>query len=93
MTKQWWLAEMDRYGNPKLCDGAHGNREGAEKALSLIRQLGLAGDRVFAVAEVRLSWPTGQHAPVDEAAIATLNAAGLRPNAKVSGSARSADSA
>lgn len=80
MKTQWWLAELDVYGNPKLADGAHDKRGGAEEALTLIRRLGLAKERRFAIAEVRLTEPTGKHGPVNEEAIATLNAIGLRPN-------------
>jgi hypothetical protein len=81
VTVQFWLADLDRYGNPKLIDGAHQDRAGAEQAATLIRRLGLSGDQNFAVAEVRLSKLTGEHGPVDEEAIATLNAIGLRPAA------------
>ena len=81
MKTQWWLAELDVYGNPKLADGAHDKRDGAEAALTLIQRLGFAKERRFAIAEVRLTEPTGEHGPLNEEAIATLNAIGLRPNA------------
>lgn len=55
MKTQWWLAELDMHGNPKLTDGAHSVRAGAEKALTLMQRLGLAKDRHFAIAEVRRS--------------------------------------
>lgn len=80
METQWWLAELDVHGNPSLTDGAHGQRAGAEKALTLINRLGLAQERRFAIAEVRLTDPTGEHGQVNEEAIAALNAIGLRPN-------------
>ncbi|RQV20619.1 hypothetical protein DF039_12310 [Burkholderia cenocepacia] len=53
---QWWLAELDQYGNPKLSDGAHSERAGADKAMYLIKNLGLdnKGKR-WAVARVELS--------------------------------------
>ena len=76
---QFWLAELDRYGNPKLVDGAHQERSRAEEAATIIRRLGLAMDRRFAVAEVRLSGLTGEHGPLNEEAIQTLNDIGLRP--------------
>ena len=79
MQTQFWLAELDRYGNPTLCDGAHSERSGAEEALTLFNRLGLSKKRKFAIAEVRLSVPTGEHKPVNEEAIATLNSLGLRP--------------
>ena len=81
MKTQWWLAELDMHGNPELTDGAHSVRAGAEKALTLMQRLGLAKDRHFAIAEVRLTEPTGEHGQINEEAIATLNAIGLRPNA------------
>lgn len=80
MKTQWWLAELDMYGNPSLTDGAHGDRAGAEEALTIFKRLGLSGERRFAIAEVRLSEPTGEHGPVNEEAIATLNSIGLRHN-------------
>ena len=81
MKTQWWLAELDMHGNPRLTDGAHGQRAGAEEALTLIQRMGLANERRFAIAEVRLTEPTGEHGPLNDEAIATLNAIGLRPNA------------
>ena len=54
---QWWLAELDRYGNPTLVDGAHDSRDGAEKALRTWRLCGLNKGWSYAIAEVRLNWP------------------------------------
>lgn len=76
---QFWLAELDQHGNPTLTDGAHGRRVGAEKAAKILDRLGLARGKRFAVAEVRLSELTGVCGPLNEEAIATLNAIGLRP--------------
>jgi hypothetical protein len=81
MRDQWWLAELDRYGNARLADGPHGDRSGAEKAMTLFNQLGFADGRRFAIAEVRLSEPTGLHSPVNSEAVGTLNSIGLRPQA------------
>ena len=55
---QWWLAELDQHGNPKLSDGAHSERTGADRAMYLIKNLGLdnKGKR-WAVARVELSEP------------------------------------
>lgn len=83
MKTQWWLAELDMHGNPELIDGAHSVRAGAEEALTLMQRLGLAKDRHFAIAHVRLTEPTGEHGQINEEAIATLNAIGLLPNAAV----------
>lgn len=73
---QFWLAELDRYGNPTLIDGAHGAREGAEEALTLRRRLPMLSTdgRKFAIAEVRLSEPTGVHGPLNEEALDSLGA-------------------
>ncbi|HEY6020194.1 MAG TPA: hypothetical protein VIY48_09915 [Candidatus Paceibacterota bacterium] len=79
MDTQWWLAELNRYGNAKLCDGPHADRDGAEKAMTLRIRLGLSGERKFAIAEVRLTEPTGRHSAVNEEAIGTLKAIVLRP--------------
>jgi hypothetical protein len=79
MRDQWWLAELDKYGNVTLVDGAHYSRSGAEKAMTLFNQLGFSGNRRLAIAEVRLTEPTGEHDPVDAEAVAALNAIGLRP--------------
>lgn len=76
---QFWLVSLDRHGNPKLVDGSHWKRSGAEKALTLIRSLGMNKGEKFAIAEIHLSDPTGEHEPVNEEAIATLNHIGLRP--------------
>lgn len=57
MKSQWWLAELDIHGNPKLIDGAHYDREGAEKALVIFRRLGLIKDRRFAIVEVMIMEP------------------------------------
>lgn len=74
MNKQFWLAELDRYGNPTLIDGAHSDRSGAEKALVLRERLPIFNteDREFAIAEVLLTEATGNHAGLNEDAISAL---------------------
>ena len=70
---QWWLAELDRYGNPKLIDGAHSERQGADQAAYLIRSIGLGGatPRRFAVARVELTEVDERnHEIVNEEAVA-----------------------
>lgn len=52
---QWWLAELDQHGNPKLVDGAHDERAGAEKALAIISGLGFNRGRRYACARVELT--------------------------------------
>jgi hypothetical protein len=42
-AEQWWLAELDRYGNPKLVDGSHTERHGAEEAMRIIHSLETKG--------------------------------------------------
>lgn len=61
---QYWLAELDMHGNPKLVDGAHEDRAGAVEARRLYRKLhseGFLGHKIgeepkhgFAVARVEL---------------------------------------
>lgn len=77
---QWWLAELDQHGNPRLCDGAHSDRSGAEKAMYLYRRLGLerCGQR-YGVVRVEV-WPAeAKPHGADEQAIRDLNEMGLRP--------------
>lgn len=73
---QYWLAELDRYGNPTLIDGAHSKRGGAEEALILRRRIPFikTEGRRFAIAEVHLSEPTGERGPLNENALRTLGA-------------------
>lgn len=74
MKAQYWLAELDRYGNPKLIDGAHSSAKGANKAAYIIRELGLGQpDRKFAVARVELSECVPSSTGVNLKAIRTLN--------------------
>ena len=72
---QWWLAEVDRYDNPKLVDGAHGDRAGADKAAFLFGSLGLTGDRKLAVAKVELSDPRPSSEGVNMEAVRDCNRA------------------
>lgn len=73
---QFWLAELDRYGNPTLVDGAHSGRDGAEEALTLRKRLPMLSTegKRYAIAEVHLSEPTGEHGPLNEDALAALGA-------------------
>ena len=70
---QWWLAELDLYGNPALADGAHSDRAGADKAMYLFKALHLDAGRRFAVARVELSEPKPRGDGVNHEAIKTLN--------------------
>ena len=70
---QWWLAELDLYGNPALADGAHSDRAGADKAMHLFKALHLDAGRRFAVARVELSEPKPRGDGVNHEAIKTLN--------------------
>lgn len=36
---QWWIAEIDQYGNPTLVDGAHGSRQDAEDSIPALKSL------------------------------------------------------
>lgn len=72
---QWWLASISRHGNPTLEDGAHSKREGANQAFYLINALGVAGNKVYAVAKVELFHPVADGSAVNHQAIAECNAA------------------
>jgi hypothetical protein len=78
-SPQFWLAELDQYGNPSLCDGSHNDREGVEQAAYLLNRLGLAKQRRFACAEVILTPVAATPHDADEAALAALNSIGLKP--------------
>lgn len=69
---QWWLAEMS-HGLPRLCDGPHNDRTGADRAFYLFGALGLGKGSSYAVAEVRLSEPMPNAEGVDHEAVAILN--------------------
>ncbi len=75
MEVQFWLAELDQHGNPKLIDGAHSNAEGANRAAYLIKAMNLGGNqpRNFAVARVELSECVPTAAGVNLEAIRTIN--------------------
>jgi hypothetical protein len=75
MKVQYWLAELDQYGNPKLIDGAHSNEEGVNNAAWLIKAMNLGGDRPrrFAVARVELSECVPSSAGVNLEAVRTIN--------------------
>jgi hypothetical protein len=75
-TPQYWLAELDQYGNPKLVDGSHDSPEGANKAAYLIQamHLGKPG-RTFAVAKVELTECVPSANGVDHEAVRAINAA------------------
>lgn len=74
---QWWLADIDQYGNPALTDGAHSDRAGADKAAYLINAMGLGQGRKFAVARVELSDPKPSAEDVNHEAIAQNNRAAI----------------
>ena len=74
MDRQFWLAELDKYGNPKLVDGSHSERAGAEEALTLRKRLPMLSTegKSYAIAEVILSKPTGEHGELNEDALKAL---------------------
>lgn len=77
---QWWVADLDRYGNPTLSDGAHENREGCEQALYIMARLGLRPEQKRAICRVEIYPPESKAHGASEGALNTLNAIGLRPN-------------
>lgn len=72
---QWWLARLDQYGNPKLTDGAHSDRGGADQAAYLIAALNLGPGEKYAVARVELTEPRPSADGVNQEAIALHNRA------------------
>lgn len=76
-TPQFWLAELDQYDNPRLCDGSHEDRAGVEQAAYLLN--GLSRSRRFACAEVILTPVQPKPHGANQEAIATLNSIGLKP--------------
>lgn len=77
--RQFWLASLDQYGNPKLVDGAHKDREGVEQAAYLIARLGLGKGERYACAEVILTPVEAAAHGANEDALRTLNQIGLHP--------------
>jgi hypothetical protein len=73
---QYWLAELDQYGNPTLVDGPHLRASGANKAAYLIESmhLGKPGRR-FAVAKVQISPCVPSSKGVNQKAIGIINMA------------------
>ena len=61
VSQQWWLAELDQYGNPTLVDGAHSDRSGAERAMEIRLEIAAKGlstfirGKKFAIARVELT--------------------------------------
>lgn len=78
-TTQFWLAELDQYGNAKLNDGPHSDRNGVEQAFYLIGRLGLGKGKVYACAEVILTPVEAKSHGANEEALSILNSLGLRP--------------
>lgn len=77
---QWWVADLDRYGNPTLSDGAHGDREGCEKALYIMARLGLRPEQKRAICRVEIYPPEAKAHDANEDALRTLNGIGLGQN-------------
>jgi hypothetical protein len=76
---QWWLAKLDRYGNPSLCDGAHSGRAGAERAMYLYDRLGLRKGEQYGICRVEVFPAVAAPHGANEDAIAVLNSIGLTP--------------
>lgn len=80
--EQYWLAELDQHGNPKLIDGAHSTKEGANRAAYLHTRLGLTSTQRMAIAHVILSNVELNKNGVNEEAIETLNSIRQLPSRK-----------
>ncbi len=77
---QWWVADLDRYGNPRLTDGAHSEREGCEEAIYIMARLGIQPDRKRAICRVEIYPPEAKSHGANEDALKTLNSIGLGQN-------------
>jgi hypothetical protein len=76
MEIQYWLAEIDQHGNPKLIDGAHGDPQGPANARFLIESMHLGEPgRKFATAKVELSPCVPSAAGINLETVRTINAA------------------
>lgn len=75
-TIQYWLAELDQYGNPTLIDGAHSSMEEVNRAAYLITAMSLGKpNRQLAIAKVELSECKPSAAGVNLEAVRTINSA------------------
>jgi hypothetical protein len=74
---QWWLAELDQYGNPTLTDGMHSDRAGANRAFYLHGAFGFTKGERYAVAKVELFEPVADGSGVNHEAVETVQAAML----------------
>jgi hypothetical protein len=68
-SPQYWLAELDQYDNPKLVDGSHDDRAGADKAMYLFNGLGFSKGKRYAVAKIELSEPQPRGSDVNHEAL------------------------
>ncbi|GAB7525373.1 hypothetical protein [Paraburkholderia sp. 2C] len=72
-SPQYWLAELDQYDNPKLIDGSHSDRAGADKAMYLYNSMGFSKGKRYAVAKVELSEPQPSSKGVNQEALGACN--------------------
>jgi len=75
MTEQWWLARLDRYGNPTLCDGPHPDKEGVGRALHLYKVLKLDMGERYGAVRLEVFEVEPNACGVNEEAVETINAA------------------
>ena len=75
MRVQWWLVELDRYGNVKApLDGAHSEARGAHHAAYLNARLGFTNWKRLAVARIELYDAVPDATGANEEALDTLAA-------------------
>lgn len=74
-SPQFWLAEVDQHGNPRLVDGSHATRQGVEQAAYLYANLGMGKGKSYACAEVVLTPVDAVAHDVNEEAVAILSRA------------------
>ena len=72
MKEQWWLADVDKYGNVTLVDGAHSSRDGANEAYYLYKRLNMVRERMMVV-KCELYEPEENKENVNEDALDILN--------------------
>lgn len=75
---QWWVADLDRHGNPTLSDGAHSDREGCEKAIYIMERLGLRKGQRMGICRVEIFPPAAKPHGANEDALGILNGIGLK---------------
>lgn len=77
MQVQWWLSQLDQYGNVAcLLDGAHSTRDAVNRAFYLHQRLGYIKSQFkYAAVKCEVHDVTPDPAGVNEEALDTISAA------------------